>query len=84
MQAIIHGNILLPDRFADGEALPEAKHVFTHLIWRMRGWHVRADRVPEGAVAADAEGLRTRAFPSALRRYHEIALELVENPPPIC
>ena len=59
--------------------LPDAKHVFTHLIWRMRGWHVRVDGAPEDALAADADGLRARAFPSALRVYREIALELVEK-----
>ena len=59
--------------------LPEAKHVFTHLVWRMRGWHVRAEHVPEGMSAADAAGLRALAFPSALRAYHKLALELVEK-----
>ena len=63
----------------DLEPLPAAKHVFTHLIWRMRGWHVRADHIPEGMMAADADGLRELAFPSALRAYHKLALELVEK-----
>ena len=59
--------------------LPEAKHVFTHLIWQMRGWHVRAGQVPAGMLVADAEGLQSRAFPSALRAYHKLALDLVEK-----
>ena len=61
------------------EPLPAAKHVFTHLIWQMRGWRVRAAHAPEGATLADAGGLRARAFPSALRRYFEIALELADT-----
>ena len=63
------------------EPLPTAKHVFTHLIWQMRGWHVRAGIAPDGAFTADAEELRARAFPSALRKYHEIALELAASQP---
>ena len=59
--------------------LPEAKHVFTHLIWQMRGWHVRVEQAPAGAHIADAEGLRALAFPSALRAYHKLALDLVEK-----
>ena len=61
------------------EPLPGAKHVFTHLIWQMRGWRVRADDIPAGALTADADGLRARAFPSALRKYLEIALELTAS-----
>ena len=63
----------------DFEPLPAAKHVFTHLVWQMRGWRVRAEHAPEGTLLADADGLRARAFPSALRKYFEIALELAER-----
>ena len=63
----------------DFTPLPPAKHVFTHLIWRMQGWRVRADHIPEGTLTADADGLRARAFPSALRSYFEIALELADT-----
>lgn len=58
-------------------ALPPARHVFTHMVWRMQGWHVCADALPAGMEAADAAGLAARAFPSALRAYHAIALELL-------
>lgn len=58
--------------------LPPAKHVFTHLIWRMEGWLVQAESVPDGSLVADAEGIRSRAFPSALRKYHEIALDRLQ------
>lgn len=64
---------------ANPAPLPPAKHIFTHLIWRMRGWHIRASAVPEGNIPADAAMLRARAFPSALRKYHEIALNILEE-----
>lgn len=53
--------------------LPEAKHVFTHLVWRMRGWQAECDAGPEGYAAVDREQLATLPFPSALRVYREIA-----------
>ena len=59
--------------------LPPAKHVFTHLIWHMRGWHIRVENIPDGNLAADTDALRSRAFPSALRKYHEIALNILEE-----
>lgn len=65
------------------DLLPDAKHVFTHLIWRMEGRHIvlkgaPAD-LPDGLFFADAEGIRARAFPSALRKYREIALEILDE-----
>ena len=63
---------------SEPEPLPAEKHVFTHLVWRMQGYLVRADEIPEGMTAADAEGLRSRAFPSALRKYFELALNTLE------
>ena len=53
--------------------LPEAKHVFTHLVWRMRGWQAECDAAPEGYTAVDREALSALPFPSALRTYREIA-----------
>ena len=53
--------------------LPEAKHVFTHLVWRMRGWQAECDAAPEGYAAVDREVLSALPFPSALRTYREIA-----------
>ena len=57
------------------EPLPDSKHVFTHLIWRMKGWLVTAEGVPEDGLIADGETFSSYAFPSALRPYHEIAFE---------
>lgn len=59
--------------------LPPARHVFTHMIWRMQGWHLQADALPDHLFAANADDLRARAFPSALRPYFEIALSVLEG-----
>ena len=59
--------------------LPPAKHVFTHMIWRMQGWHLRVQCAPAELLQADAEALRGHAFPSALKLYREIALEMLED-----
>lgn len=61
----------------DFAPLPPAKHVFTHLVWRMQGWRLRADAAPESCFAADSDALAGYAFPSALRKYHEIAQSLL-------
>lgn len=53
--------------------LPEAKHVFTHLVWHMRGWQAECDAFPEGYTAIDRKQLNALPFPSALRVYREIA-----------
>ena len=56
-------------------ALPEAKHVFTHLVWQMKGWLAQAETVPDDMlVVSDFDSY---AFPSALRAYHEIASDLL-------
>ena len=58
--------------------LPAAKHVFTHLIWRMQGQLLTAASIPDGWRSVDASGLRALAFPSAFRRYREIAEDLLK------
>lgn len=55
--------------------LPTSKHVFTHLVWRMKGALVDADQVPEGGFLVDT--LSSIALPSAIRCYREIAAELL-------
>ena len=44
---------------------------------------LRAERAPGELLQADAEALRARAFPSALRKYREIALELLDGFSPV-
>ena len=58
-------------------ALPDGRHVFTHKVWRMRGWLIRCDAAPDGFIAVDAAGLDALPFPSALRVYREIAGEIL-------
>lgn len=49
--------------------LPDAKHIFTHLVWRMRGWRGVCDAFPgDYFPAADIDAL---AFPKALKVYRD-------------
>ena len=59
--------------------LPDARHVFTHLVWRMGGWLAACDAAPEGFTAVDRAQLAGLPFPSALRVYREIAEEVAET-----
>ena len=56
--------------------LPEAKHVFTHLVWNMTGLALVAETAGEWR-AVDAGELDALGMPSALRKYREIAGELL-------
>lgn len=53
-----------------------AKHIFTHVEWRMTGYvlEVSGDG-PEGWTWVDEAGLRDHAVPSAFARYYREALE---------
>lgn len=62
------------------QPLPPSRHVFTHLIWHMQGWQLQAETLPAGSLTADAQGLRSRAFPSAIRKYFELALDTLDDP----
>ena len=53
--------------------LPCARHVFTHIVWNMRGVRAEMDALPEGMRAVDAEELKALPFPTALRVYRQIA-----------
>ena len=57
------------------KTLPDAKHVFTHLIWRMKGALACADAAPEDYVSVNT--LASTAISSALRVYREIAAGLL-------
>ena len=63
----------LPGARATGE-LARSRHVFTHLVWNMRGLRVEAEALPEGMRAVDADELRALPFPTALRVYRQIAM----------
>ena len=62
-----------------GERLCDSRHVFTHLVWHMRGWSGACDAVPDGFIAVDAAALDALAFPSALRTYLQAAKGLLEK-----
>ena len=62
----------LPGARATG-TLPCARHVFTHIVWNMRGVRAEMDTLPEGMRAVDAEELKALPFPTALRVYRQIA-----------
>ena len=65
--------------------LPDAKHVFTHRIWRMQGWFFEAegDALPQGAwTLADQAALTALPMPTALRVYREEAVRLLAPPAP--
>ena len=68
----------LPGARATGE-LARSRHVFTHLVWNMRGLRAEAEALPEGMRAVDADELRALPFPTALRVYRQIALEELEG-----
>ena len=55
------------------ERLPDARHVFTHLIWKMQGWRLVCDAAPEDYTPVSPESLEALPFPSALRLYRELA-----------
>ena len=63
----------LPGARATGE-LACSRHVFTHLVWNMRGLRAEAEALPEGMRAVDADELRALPFPTALRVYRQIAM----------
>lgn len=56
--------------------LPDAKHVFTHLIWRMKGALADVESAPEDFIAV--ESLGSVAISSAIRVYREIAADLLD------
>lgn len=57
--------------------LPDSKHVFTHLVWRMKGALAEVEAAPENFVSVDS--LDSFAISSAIRVYRKIAAELLEG-----
>ena len=57
---------------AGAEALPEAKHIFSHIEWRMKGYAVRVGAVyaPAGCVWASREQMQDEyTLPGAFKAY---------------
>lgn len=59
--------------------LPGAKHVFTHLEWRMTGYLFYLKRASGEIRFFDRRGLEALTVPSALRVYRGEALALMEE-----
>lgn len=56
------------------EALPEAKHIFSHIEWHMTGYLVKLDhtadvQLPEGILVAIEEVQNTYPIPAAFEKY---------------
>ncbi len=57
-----------------------AKHIFTHVEWRMTGYTLEvAGDGPGEFEWVDAEGLAARAVPSAFAKYYEEAIRRIEG-----
>ena len=57
------------------KALPDSRHVFTHLIWRMKGALADVDAAPPDYIAISS--LESTAISSAIRVYRELAAEIL-------
>ena len=62
------------------EPLPEARHVFSHIEWRMTGYRAvlkeRWEDLPDGAFMVSREELRKQyPLPNAFSVYREILFE---------
>lgn len=58
--------------------LPAAKHIFSHVEWRMTGWAIAvpAQAAPAGCVWTGRDGLEGRyALPGAFKAYRKFLLE---------
>lgn len=64
-----------------GVRLTDAEHVFTHRVWKMKGWRYEADDLPlNGSFRwADAMALKDAALPTAFRAYREAADEMLRG-----
>lgn len=58
------------------QPLPESRHVFTHLVWRMKGALTEVESVPPEYI--EISSLSEVAIPSAIRLYREIAAALLK------
>lgn len=63
------------------DALPEAKHIFTHKEWHMQGWLVTVDKpcLQSDLWCSKEELMHTYAVASAFQIYKEIALKALSG-----
>ena len=62
-----------------GEKLTDAEHVFTHRVWKMKGWKYELRGMEEGdrLRLVDGQGLSDAALPTAFRAYRQAAEEIL-------
>ncbi len=64
-----------------GVKLEDSRHIFTHRVWKMKGWRFEAKRMDmkENMRLVDGSGLDEAALPTALRVYRQAAAERLAN-----
>lgn len=64
-----------------GVKLCESQHIFTHRIWKMKGWLFKARCRPqiENGTWADGEGLTAAAIPTAFKPYRQQAQRMLDE-----
>ncbi len=62
-----------------GIKLCDAQHIFTHRVWKMKGWLFKAKKLPEieNAAWVDSDGLERAAIPTAFKAYRAEAQRLL-------
>ena len=60
-----------------GERLDAAEHVFTHRVWKMKGWKYHLNSAAGEMRFADLNGLAEIALPTAFRAYRQAANEIL-------
>lgn len=64
-----------------GTKLCEAQHIFTHRVWKMKGWQFKAKQPFEvkNGTWVDLNGLNQAAIPTAFKAYREEAQRLLSE-----
>ncbi len=81
-QACVAAKELLDAPITLAQPLPEARHMFSHIEWKMRGFCLTTatDHLPPDYVWADAEELTdVYALPSAFRTYARLLPKLLSK-----
>lgn len=81
-EACAHAASLLSAPVSMADALPDARHLFSHIEWKMRGFCLitKTDGLPEECVWADCSSLQnTYALPSAFRAYAKLLPNLLSK-----
>lgn len=69
-------------RVSAPRVLPAARHLFTHVEWRMTGFaaEITAGKIPEGWFTAALSGLKNEiALPSAFRVYRRACMDILSS-----